>query len=316
MKKKPTKPIIEVKNLTKRYQKATVNALNKVSFYVEPGSFFALLGPNGAGKTTIVSILTTTLSLTSGQVTVNGQDIEKQAGKIRQQIGVIFQQPSLDKNLTAEENIRFHTNLYGLYPYRPTFSLMPKAYQKKVKKLTSILGIENDIFKPIKSLSGGMKRKLEIVRSLMHNPKILFLDEPTTGLDPISRNNLWQYLQQIRVKEKTTIFLTTHYLDEAENADYACIINQGKVVARGTPKEIKSTLVEKYLLLDAKNRPALVKELTKDKVKFKESGPFKVISKGNSAQKIIQKIKTPLTTLEIHNPSLEQAYVKIIGTNK
>lgn len=232
--------IVEVKNLVKRYKKAKVNAVNDVSFYVEEGAFFSLLGPNGAGKTTAISILTTLLSKTSGEVTISGYDVEKEPEKVRQEIGVIFQNPSLDINLTAEENIRFHANLYNLFGYRPSFSLMDPKYQKTVMNLAKVVGLKNDIFKPVKTLSGGMKRKLEIIRSLMHNPKVLFLDEPTTGLDPVSRKNLWQYLWDLRKKTKTTIFLTTHYLEEAEGSDYVCIIDNGKVVAKGTPEEIKN----------------------------------------------------------------------------
>lgn len=233
--------IIEVQGLVKRYKKATVNAVNNVSFYVEKGAFFSLLGPNGAGKTTIISILTTLLNETSGKVIINGYDVEKEPEKVRSVIGVIFQNPSLDINLTAEENIRFHANLYDLYPYRPTFALMSAEYQKNLKKLATVVGLNKDIFKPVKTLSGGMKRKLEIIRSLMHNPKVLFLDEPTTGLDPVSRKNLWSYLKEIRRKTKTTIFLTTHYLEEAEESDYVCIIDNGKVVAKGTPEELKKS---------------------------------------------------------------------------
>jgi ABC-2 type transport system ATP-binding protein len=235
------KHIIEVENLVKRYKKASVNAVNKVSFYVEEGAFFSLLGPNGAGKTTAISILTTLLSKTSGMVTIDGYDVEKEPAKVRSEIGVIFQNPSLDINLTAEENIRFHSNLYGLYSYRPTFDMMDPKYKKNVIELADVIGLKKDIFKPVKNLSGGMKRKLEIIRSLMHQPKVLFLDEPTTGLDPVSRKNLWSYLKDVRQKTGTTIFLTTHYLEEAEGSDYVCIIDNGKVVAKGTPLELKKS---------------------------------------------------------------------------
>ena len=187
--------------MVKKYKGSKEAAVNDVSFYVEKGSFFLLLGPNGAGKTTAISIITTLLSKTSGDVFIYGFDVEKESSKVRQNIGVIFQNPSLDLNLTAEENIRFHANLYNLYPYKPSFTLMDKKYQKEVLRLAKILDIEKAIFNPVKTLSGGMKRKLEILRSLMHNPKVLFLDEPTTGLDPVSRKNLWQYLKDIRKKK-------------------------------------------------------------------------------------------------------------------
>lgn len=238
--------VISVKNLVKKYKKATVNAVDDISFNVNSGEFFAFLGPNGAGKTTTISILTTLLSKTSGEVEVAGFDIENEPSKVRQSVGIIFQNPSLDLNLSAEENIRFHAILYGIYPFRPTYSLMPGDYKKRILELAEVLGIEKDIFKAVKTFSGGMKRKLEILRSLMHRPKILFLDEPTIGLDPLSRKNLWEYLTQVRKSNKMTIFLTTHYLDEAENCDRVCIINHGKIVALGTPAQIKRQLKSDY----------------------------------------------------------------------
>jgi ABC-2 type transport system ATP-binding protein len=253
------KSAIHVSHLVKKYSKATTPAVDDVSFTVEPGEFFSLLGPNGAGKTTTISILTTTLSPTSGVVEVAGFDVSESSHDVRKNVGIIFQNPSLDSRLTAEENIRFHACLYNLYPYRPTFNLMPIAYQKQILELTGILGLTpSDLKKPVSSLSGGMKRKLEIVRSLMHRPKVLFLDEPTSGLDPKSRRDLWDYLSNIRKQDHTTIFLTTHYLEEAEGSDRVCIINHGKVVAIGSPSKLKkdfsgkgSSLEDAYLKIIA-----------------------------------------------------------------
>ena len=307
--------VIEVTDLIKRYKKAEKNSVDGVSFYVEEGSFFSLLGPNGAGKTTTISILTTLLSLTSGSVTIAGHDVDKEPDDVRQQIGVIFQNPSLDLNLNAEENIRFHANLYNLYPFMPSFSMMPAAYKNRVHQLAEVVGLENDMFKPVKSLSGGMKRKLEIIRSLMHQPRVLFLDEPTTGLDPVSRQNVWKYLKEIQKKEDITIFLTTHYLEEAEGSDYICIIDDGTIISKGAPREIKESLIQNYVTLDAKDRTKLAKELEKNKFDFKGTGPFTVNLKAHTAQKVIQKISTELTTLDIHVPSLEDAYVEIIKKN-
>jgi ABC-2 type transport system ATP-binding protein len=254
------------------------------------------------------------LSKTSGSITIAGFDTEKRSSDVRQNVGIIFQNPSLDHNLTAEENLRFHTILYGLYPFSPTYSLMPESYKKRVQELSTILGIQNDLNKPIKSLSGGMKRKLEIIRSLMHNPKVLFLDEPTIGLDPLSRRDLWNYLNQVRKTNKTTIFLTTHYLDEAENADRVCIINKGKIVSLGTPDQLKKSLIEEYLIIDATNKQKLEAELKKEKIDYIKDETFRInIKDGSEAQKILHKIKTPLTTLKTHSPSLEEAYLEIIG---
>ena len=309
--------IIQVKNLIKRYKKSTSNAVDDISFTVDEGEFFCFLGPNGAGKTTTISILTTTLTKTSGTISIAGYDTEKDSSKVRQNVGIIFQNPSLDQNLTAEENLRFHTILYGLYPFRPSYILMPDGYKKRIKELSEILGISKDLGKPIKSFSGGMKRKLEIIRSLMHNPRVLFLDEPTIGLDPLSRRDLWKYLNEVRKSNNTTIFLTTHYLDEAEDAGRVCIINKGQIVSLGTPTQLKKTLTEEYLLIDAANQTKLESELIKQKLDYHKDGIFKVkIKTGGDAQKIIQKLKTPLTHLKTHSPSLEEAYLEIIGQGK
>ena len=269
-------PIIEVNDLTKRYKKADTHAVDGISFTVAPGEFFTLLGPNGAGKTTTISILTTTLSPTSGSACIAGYDIVKEASAVRQNVGIIFQNPSLDLNLTAEKNVRFHAILYGLYPFRPSFSTMPSGYKQQIEQLAAILGIENDIFRPVKTFSGGMKRKLEIIRSLIHRPRVLFLDEPTAGLDPASRRSLWQYLIQVRTETDTTIFLTTHYLEEAEEADTVCIINEGRIVSYGAPAEIKAQLVEEYLLIDAENREQLRAELLGLGVPFSETPLFRI----------------------------------------
>ncbi|MDR0381284.1 MAG: ATP-binding cassette domain-containing protein [Oscillospiraceae bacterium] len=234
--------ILTVDHLVKRYEKARVNAVDDISFSVGEGEFFAFLGPNGAGKTTTISILTTTLSKTSGDVRIAGYDVETQAKEVRKKVGIIFQQPSLDPQLSAEENVRFHACLYGVFGYRPTFKLMPKAYRARVMDLAEIVGIADVMFKPIRKLSGGMQRKLEIVRSLIHTPKILFLDEPTQGLDAVSRRGLWEYINGVRRENGTTVFLTTHYIDEAENVDQVCIISRGKVAACCPPEDLKRAL--------------------------------------------------------------------------
>ncbi len=305
-------PVIEVQNLTKCYRGAKTNAVDGITFSVEAGQFFTLLGPNGAGKTTTISILTTTLTPSSGTAHIAGFDIRHDAARVRQNIGIIFQQPSLDFNLTAEENIRFHAVLYGLYPFRPTFSTMPHAYKQQVSELASLLGLEQEMSKPVKKFSGGMRRKLEIIRSLLHRPGVLFLDEPTAGLDPVSRRTLWEYLRQVRRERGTTIFLTTHYLDEAEEADQTCIINHGRIVAQGSPEQVKAQLTESYLLVDASDRPHLRDELHRLNVRFTEDGVFKVHVHGPDVQRILKSLETPLSLVKTHDPSLEDAYLEII----
>ncbi|MFY9462826.1 MAG: ATP-binding cassette domain-containing protein [Candidatus Sungiibacteriota bacterium] len=306
---------IEVNNLVKRYKNAAVNAVDGISFTVEQGSLFALLGPNGAGKTTTISILTTTLTKTSGSVHIAGYDSEQEQTAVRRVIGVVFQHPSLDINLTGEENVRFHAILYGLYRFRPSYGLMPDSYKKRIAELSEILGIRNELFQPIKTFSGGMRRKLEIMRDLMHQPKILFLDEPTTGLDPVSRKNLWEYLSAVRAKQGTTIFLTTHYLEEAEHADRVLIINHGVIAAIGRPQDIRQELTEEYLLIDAQDHSLLNKELNTLNITFSpaDDGRLRIALRGREASAIIQSIRTPLSFLHIHSPTLEEAYLEMIG---
>jgi ABC-2 type transport system ATP-binding protein len=305
---------ISVQNLIKKYKKSDKNAVDDISFEVKDGEFFAFLGPNGAGKTTTISIMTTTLSKTSGDIKILGLDIEKQSSEIRRQVGIIFQNPSIDLNLTAEENIRFHCVLYGLYSFAPSFKLMPKAYQDRVLELTKVIGIDKELFKPVKTFSGGMKRKLEIIRSLMHTPKILFLDEPTVGLDPESRRNLWSYLQDIRKQNGITIFLTTHYLDEVEGADHVCIINNGKIVADGSPETIKRNITKEYVLMESENLSELESEIKETKHKYEiKNNQIKIYANTDfESQKLIAGLHTKLTKLDIHKASLEDAYIEII----
>lgn len=307
--------IVSVSHLIKRYHKAKDNAVDDVSFDITPGEFFTFLGPNGAGKTTTISILTTTLAKTSGDVKIAGFDVDKEQTQVRQKIGIIFQNPSLDLNLSAEENIRFHALIYNLFPFRPSFSLMPKKYQDLVMELSEIVGIKDSLFKPVRTYSGGMKRKLEIVRSLIHHPQVLFLDEPTTGLDPLSRKNLWHYLQSVRAKEKTTVFLTTHYLEEAENSDNVAIINQGKIIAHGSPTQIKKNLVHEYVELFSSSPEKLVDYLTQNKFKFVHSGSIKVELSSRQIPEFLQNLKFPLTEIKTHIPSLEEAYLELINQN-
>lgn len=269
--------------------------------------------PNGAGKTTTISILTTTLAPTEGCVRIAGYDAFSQPSAVRREVGIIFQRPSLDLNLTAEENIRLHTFLYGLYPFRPAFSWMPRTYRDQVRELANLLDIEKELFRPIKTLSGGMRRKLEVIRSLMHSPRVLFLDEPTLGLDPISRRNLWEYLVDERVRGGTTVFLTTHYLEEAEHADRICVLDHGQIVAYGTPAQLKGQLVQDYVLIDAADRVRLETELTRLGIGHSQDRRLvRIEVQSSEVHALLQQIQTPLTVVQTHTPTLEDAYLGII----
>jgi ABC-2 type transport system ATP-binding protein len=245
---------IDVSHLVKRYHGASRNAVDDISFSVRPGEFFCLLGPNGAGKTTTVSILTTVLRQTSGQVRIGGHDLDSDQGGVRREIGVVFQQPALDQNLTAEENLRLHAVLYGLCRWRPRYQWMAASYRTQVHAAAGLLGIGDLLGDPVRKLSGGQRRRLEIARALMHEPRVLFLDEPTAGLDPQSRRDLWAHLQQTRLQLGTTVLLTTHYLEEAETADSTCVLHRGKIIEHGSPAELKlrhgaASLEDAYLAL-------------------------------------------------------------------
>jgi ABC-type multidrug transport system, ATPase component len=283
--------MIQVENLIKQYDKAKAPAVKGVSFAVDEGEFFAFLGPNGAGKTTTISILTTTLSKTSGIVMIAGYDIEKEAKQVRDKVGIIFQKPSLDLQLSAEENIRFHACLYGMYSYRPSFRLMPAEYKNRVMELAEIVGIRDTIFKPVKKMSGGMQRKLEIIRSLMHTPAVLFLDEPTQGLDAVSRRSLWEYINNVRKEYGTTVFLTTHYIDEAEHVDKVCIINKGQIASCCSPEEMKKSLLRKEIILDAEDRISLTSELSELGLLHKKDTHIIVPYQNRTPQKLFPNLK-------------------------
>ncbi|MFA6048168.1 MAG: ATP-binding cassette domain-containing protein [Parcubacteria group bacterium] len=239
--------IIEVKNLTKKFDDIT--AVNGISFDVKKGEIFAFLGPNGAGKSTTIKMLITLLDPTAGSIMVNGYNPEKDSNDVRRSIGIIFQDPSLDDELTAWENLEFHGVLYGV---------PKKIRRERIEQLLSFVELTDRRDDLVKEFSGGMKRRLEIARGLLHHPKILFLDEPTLGLDPQTRNHMWSYLQDLNSKEGTTIFFTTHYMEEAEKiARRIAIIDHGKIISSGSSEELKketnsASLEEAFLALTGK----------------------------------------------------------------
>jgi len=246
-------------------------------------------------------------------VKIAGHDVVREASQVRREVGIIFQNPSLDMNLTGEENVRFHAALYGLYPYRPMYRLMPAAYRRQIRDLADVVGLGAEVFKPVRRLSGGMARKLEIIRGLMHHPRVLFLDEPTSGLDTASRRNLWQYINDLRNRSDITICLTTHQLNEAEDADSVCIIDRGRVVAMGEPHEVKSDLAHDTLHIDAADRSALRIRLRALNVRFREDGHFVVRLDDRTAYEVVHSIDQPLTMLRTESATLEDAYLRLLA---
>ncbi len=232
---------IEAEKLSKTFgtgEKA-VKAVDGASFKVKKGEVFAFLGPNGAGKSTTIKMLTTLLQPTAGNVRISGLDALMQSDEVRRRIGIVFQDPSVDDELTAYENMEFHGRLYGV----PADEI-----HSRIQELLEFVGLWDRRDDLLKTFSGGMRRRLEIARGLLHHPHILFLDEPTLGLDPQTRNHIWQYIRTMRKEEGTTIFLTTHYMEEAERmADRIAIIDYGKIVAEGTLAELKKKTKTKTL---------------------------------------------------------------------
>ncbi|MDD5750454.1 MAG: ATP-binding cassette domain-containing protein [Candidatus Pacebacteria bacterium] len=240
--------IIEVENLTKSFGKIT--AVNNISFEVGKGDIFAFLGPNGAGKSTTIKMLTTLLEPTSGQIKVAGFDVCHDEDDARHSFGIVFQDPSLDEDLTAYENMDLHGVLYGINK---------KERKERVESLLKFVELWDRHKDLVKHFSGGMKRRLEIARGLLHHPKILFLDEPTIGLDPQTRNHIWSYIKDMNQKEQMTIFFTTHYMEEAQRvAKNIAVIDNGTIVAQGTPEELLSktnsqSLEDAFLALTGHN---------------------------------------------------------------
>jgi ABC-2 type transport system ATP-binding protein len=232
-----TEPIISVNSLVKKYK--DFSAVDDISFEVKAGEIFAFLGPNGAGKSTTIKMLTTLIDSTSGEIILNGSNPKQNKDNVRKSFGIVFQDPSLDDDLTVFENMQFHAVLY---------KVSPKIRNKRIEELLNFVELwdrKNDL---VKTFSGGMKRRLEIARGLLHHPKILFLDEPTLGLDPQTRNHMWSYLENINKTENMTVFFTTHYMEEAEKvAHRIAIIDRGKIIAMGSAKELMEKTKTKSL---------------------------------------------------------------------
>jgi ABC-2 type transport system ATP-binding protein len=243
--------IIETINLTRRFNELV--AVDKLNISVEQGEIFGLLGPNGAGKTTTISMLCTILKPTAGTAKVNGFDIVKQANQVRKSIGIVFQDPSVDDRLTGRENLYMHANLYGV----------PPGEQKtRIQQVLKLVELEERADSILRTYSSGMRRRLEIARGLIHYPKILFLDEPTIGLDPQTRDHIWVYIKELKQTQDITIVLTTHYMEEADRlSDRVAIIDYGKIVALDTPIRLKKTLEGDIITVRAKNTEKLVSVL-------------------------------------------------------
>ncbi len=230
--------IIEIKNLCKSF--GDVKAVQNISFNVRKGELFAFLGVNGAGKSTTISMICGQLEKDSGSIKISGKDTEKNIDEIKQKLGVVFQNSVLDKALSVRDNLQSRASLYGI---------TGKAFKSRLSELSELLDFKNILNRTVGKLSGGQRRRIDIARALLHKPEILILDEPTTGLDPQTRKILWDVVTKLRKNENMTVFLTTHYMEEASDADYVVILNSGKIVAKGTPLEMKNTYTGDFITL-------------------------------------------------------------------
>lgn len=230
--------IMEISHLHKSF--GAVKAVQDLNFCVKKGELFAFLGVNGAGKSTTINIMCGELRKDSGSVLIGGADLDKEPDSIRRKLGVVFQSSVLDKDLSVRDNLRSRAALYGIHG---------KAFEKRLAELTELLGFSDLLKRPLGKLSGGQRRRIDIARALLHQPEILILDEPTTGLDPQTRTNLWQVIGRLRREQGMTVFLTTHYMEEAADADYVVIIDHGRIAAEGTPLTLKNTYTGDFITL-------------------------------------------------------------------
>jgi ABC-2 type transport system ATP-binding protein len=298
--------IIKVENLTKRFDGIT--AVNDISFGVEEGTIFGFLGPNGAGKTTTISILCTLLSPTSGNASIAGHDCMKEPAEVRRAIGIVFQDTTLDKDLTAYENLIFHAYLYSV----PKNEMQGRV--DNALKFVDLYERKDDL---VKKFSGGMKRRLEVARGLIHRPRVLFLDEPTLGLDPQSRTNLWEFITKLPEKHNVTVFMTTHYMEEAEVCDRIAIIDKGKIIAMGSPEELKRTIGGDVVYMrttDNANVKEEIERLLKLTVTEKDGELYMTCDMGDTCiPEMMRKIGEKVVSVRLQRPTLNDVFLKLTG---
>jgi len=300
--------IVTVSKLVKTF--GDLVAVDGVSFEVARGEVFGFLGPNGAGKTTTINMLCTLLKPTAGTATVNGYDIGTRKNEVRESIGLVFQDPSLDDRLTARENLIFHAVVYHV----------PRSVRDaRIDEVMGMVSLSDRLDDKVETFSGGMKRRLEIARGLLHYPKVLFLDEPTIGLDPQTRNYIWEYIEDLKRREGITIFLTTHYMEEAEHCDRIAIIDTGKIIALDTPEALKDNVGGDVIKLRTEDDESAEAELLS---RFPElellTDPecrlcFKTRKGEEFIPDLIRDFGTKIVSVSIHRPTLDDVFLQLTG---
>jgi len=301
-----SEPAVLVDGLVKRY--GEVEAVRGIGFEVEPGETFGFLGPNGAGKSTTIKILCTLADPTSGTARVAGYDVVKNRDTVRRNIGLVFQDPTLDSYLTGEQNLRFHADLYGV----------PRAHlNQRMRQVLEMVGLWERRESVVATYSGGMKRRLEIARGLLHAPRVLFLDEPTVGLDPQTRSSIWEYINDLKQREDITIFLTTHYMDEAENCDRIAIIDHGKIVAIDTPENLKASVGTDRVQISTSDDQTAIQEI-KDRFALDAAihegmVTFNVESGEHFVPKLFAELTQQIKAVSVARPSLDDVFMSYTG---
>lgn len=296
--------IIEVNHLSKSY--GSIHAVKDISLFVKQGKLFAFLGPNGAGKSTTINSICTFLKPDKGEVSVNGYRLGEDDDRIRDSIGVVFQESLLDRLLTVEENLYIRGSFYHL---------KGKALKEAVKKVCQAVEIESLLKRPYGKLSGGQRRRADIARALVHTPKILFLDEPTTGLDPQTRKNVWDTVKRLQKEQGMTVFLTTHYMEEAEEADYCVVVDDGKIAAEGTPFDLKGKYAKDKLCLKPGREPEIIKLLSEKGISYEKKADLLEI-KLQTTMEALPLLKAAEPFLEgftVVKGSMDDVFLEITG---
>jgi ABC-2 type transport system ATP-binding protein len=300
-------PVIEVSGLTKRY--GEVEAVRGIDFTVAAGETFGFLGPNGAGKTTTIKILCTLANATSGTARVAGHDAATDRDAVRRNIGLVFQDTTLDTYLTAAQNLRFHADLYGV----PKAAVAPR-----MRQVLDMVGLWDRKDSLVSTFSGGMQRRLEIARGLLHAPHVLFLDEPTVGLDPQTRSSIWAYINDLKRREDITIFLTTHYMDEAEHCDRIAIIDHGRIVAIDTPEALKASVGKDRVQIHTADDQAAIAELAGrfgiEAAVHEDAVTFSVASGEEFVPRLFAGLSVPIRSVSVARPSLDDVFMSYTGT--
>ncbi len=299
-------PAIDVRQLSRRF--GDLEAVRGVSFSVAPGETFGFLGPNGAGKSTTISMLCTLLRPTSGRATVAGFDVAAERAEVRKRIGLVFQDTTLDDYLTAEENLRFHAELYGV----------PRSQTgERTAEVLGMVGLWDRRDGLVRTFSGGMKRRLEIARGLLHSPRVLFLDEPTVGLDPQTRSHIWSYIDELRRREAITMFLTTHYMDEAEHCDRIAIMDQGQIVVEDTPAALKASVGRDRVTIETDDDAVAADELrhrfSLEPTRSEGQLTFHVAGGESFVPRLFAELPVPIRSVIVARPTLDDVFMTYTG---